>query len=156
LEDAITFSHEDHPNRIPNMGQYPLVVDSVIGNACFSKVLMDGGSSLYILYVHTLRLLGIRLDQLRPSTTAFHGVTLGKRVHPLGQIDLPVSFGTPDNFREEMLTFKVVGFRGAYHTILGQPFYAKFMAVPNYTYLKMKMSGPKGVITDRARVRLRR
>jgi hypothetical protein len=41
----------------------------------------------------------------------------------------------------------VVGFRGAYHVILGRPCYAKFMAVPNYTYLKMKMSGPKGVIT---------
>jgi hypothetical protein len=41
----------------------------------------------------------------------------------------------------------VVGFRGAYHAILGRPCYAKFMAVPNNTYLKMKMSGPKGVIT---------
>jgi hypothetical protein len=41
----------------------------------------------------------------------------------------------------------VVGFRGAYHAILGRPCYAKFMAVPNYTYLKMKMSGPNGVIT---------
>jgi hypothetical protein len=72
-EDAITFSREDHPNRIPNPGQYPLVVDPVIGNARFSKVLMDGGSSLNILYAQTLRLLGIRLDQLRPSTTPFHG-----------------------------------------------------------------------------------
>jgi hypothetical protein len=57
-------------------------------------------------------------------------------------------FGTPDNFRKETLTFEVVGFRGAYHAILGRPCYAKFMAVPNYTYLKMKMSGPKGVITS--------
>jgi hypothetical protein len=86
------------------------------------------------------------LDQLRPSTTPFHGVAPGKRVQPLGQIDLPVWFGTPDNFRMEMLTFKVVGFKGAYHAILGRPCYAKFMAVPNYTYLKMKMSGPNGVI----------
>jgi hypothetical protein len=61
-EDAITFSCEDHPNRIPNPGQYPLFVDPVIGNARFSKVLMDGGSSLNILYAHTLRLLGIGLD----------------------------------------------------------------------------------------------
>jgi hypothetical protein len=83
-EDAITFSREDHSNRIPNPGQYPLVVDPVIGNARFSKVLMDGGSSLNILYAHTLRLLGIRLDQLRPSTTRFHGVAPGKRVQPLG------------------------------------------------------------------------
>jgi hypothetical protein len=146
-EDAITFSREDHPNRIPNWGQYPLVVDPVIGNSRFSKMLMDGGSSLNILYAHTLWLMGIRLDQLRPSTMPFHAVTLGKRVQPLGQIDLLVWLGTPDNFHKETLTFKVVGFRGAYHAILGRPCYAKFMAVPNYTYLKMKMPGPKGVIT---------
>jgi hypothetical protein len=30
---------------------------------------------------------------------------------------------------------------------LGRPCYAKFMAVPNYTYLKLKMPGPNGVIT---------
>jgi hypothetical protein len=87
------------------------------------------------------------LDQLRPSTTPFHGVAPGKCVQPVGQIDLPVWFGTPDNFRKETLTFEVVGFRGAYHAIFGRPCYAKFMAVPNYTYLKMKMSGLKGVIT---------
>jgi hypothetical protein len=141
--DAITISREDHPNRIPNPGQYPLV----IGNARFSKVPMDGGSSLNILYAHTLQLMGIGLDQLWPSTTPFHGVAPSKRVQPLGQIDLPVWFGTPANFRKETLTFEVVGFRGAYHTILGRPCYAKFMAVPNYTYFKMKMPGPKGVIT---------
>jgi hypothetical protein len=31
--------------------------------------------------------------------------------------------------------------------VLGRPCYAKFMAVPKYTYLKLKMSGPNGVIT---------
>jgi hypothetical protein len=159
-EDAIMFSREDHPNRIPNPGQYPLVVDPVLRNAQFSKVLMDGGSSLNILYTHTLRLLGIGLDQLQPSMTPFHGVAPGKREQPLGQIDLPVWFGTPDNYRKETLTFEVVGFRGAYHAILGRPCYAKFMAVPNYTYLKMKMPGPnarhhRGLI-HRAHVRLRR
>ena len=39
------------------------------------------------------------------------------------------------------------GFPGTYHTILGRPCYAKFMAVPNYTYLKLKLSGPNGIIT---------
>jgi hypothetical protein len=75
--------------------------------------------------------------------TPFHGVTPGKRVQPLGQIDLPVWFGTPDNFRKETLTFEVVRFGGAYHAILGRPCYT----VLNCTYLKMKMSGQKGVIT---------
>jgi hypothetical protein len=30
-EDAITFSREDHPNRIPNPGQYPLVSTRSLG-----------------------------------------------------------------------------------------------------------------------------
>jgi hypothetical protein len=41
----------------------------------------------------------------------------------------------------------VVGFQGTYHAVLGRPCYAKFMVVPNYTYLKLKMPGPNGVIT---------
>jgi hypothetical protein len=66
-EDAITFSCEDHPNRIPNPGQYPLVVDPVIGNARFSKVLMDGGSSLNILYAQTKE---VPLDPAAPEGKA--------------------------------------------------------------------------------------
>jgi hypothetical protein len=68
-------------------------------------------------------------------------------VHALGQIDLPVFFGTPTNFKKEVHTFEVVGFRGTYHTVLGRQCYAKFMVIPNYTYLKLKMPGPTGVIT---------
>ena len=41
----------------------------------------------------------------------------------------------------------MVGFKGTYHAIVGRPCYAKFMAVSNYTYLKLKMPGPNGVIT---------
>ena len=70
----------------------------------------------------------------------------GKRTRPLGRIDLSVCFGTPSNYHKEVLTFDVVGFKGTYHTILGRPCYAKFMVVPNYTYLKLKMPGPNGVI----------
>jgi hypothetical protein len=66
---------------------------------------------------------------------------------PIGQIDLSVTFGDMRNFRTETLTFEVVGFTGMYHAILGRPAYAKFMAVLNYTYLKLKIPGPKGIIT---------
>ncbi|XP_039833236.1 uncharacterized protein LOC120694135 [Panicum virgatum] len=71
--------------------------------------------------------MGIGLDKLRPSKLPFHGVAPGKQVQPLGQIDRPVCFGTAANFRKEVLTFVVVGFRGAYSAILGHPCYAKFM-----------------------------
>ena len=70
-----------------------------------------------------------------------------KKALPVGRIDLLICFGTAANFRKESLTFEVVGFQGIYHAIIGHPAYAKFMAIPNYTYLKLKMPGPKGVIT---------
>jgi hypothetical protein len=144
---AITFDRNDHSDYVPNPGVYPLVVDPIIANYRLTKVLMDGGSSLNIIYAQTLDLLGITRTHLRPSVGGFHGVVLGKRAEPVGWVNLPVCFGTPANFRKETLTFEVVGFHGTYHTILGRPCYARFMAVPNYTYLKLKMPGPNGVIT---------
>jgi hypothetical protein len=66
---------------------------------------------------------------------------------PLRQIDLSITFGDPSNFRKETLTFEVVRFRGTYHAVLGWLCYVKFMAIPNYTYVKLKMPGPNGVIT---------
>jgi hypothetical protein len=146
-DKPITFDQGDHPDCVPSPGKYPLVVDPVIDNIRLTKVLMDGGSNLNIIYAETLGLLQIDLSSIRAGVAPFHGIIPGKRVQPLGQLDLPVYFGTPSNFCKETLTFEVVGFRGTYHAVLGRPCYTKFMAVHNYTYLKLKMSGPNGVIT---------
>jgi hypothetical protein len=75
------------------------------------------------------------------------GVVPERRATMFGQIDLPVTFGTHANFRTETLTFEASGFPGTYHTILGWPCYMKFMDIPNYTYLKLKMMGLVGSIT---------
>ena len=56
-------------------------------------------------------------------------------------------FGSPDNFRSEELIFDVVPFRSGYHALLGRTAFARFNAVPHYAYLKLKMPGPRGVIT---------
>jgi hypothetical protein len=146
-DKPITFDQGDHPDCVPSPGRYPLVVDPIISNARLTKVLMNGGSSLNIIYAETLRLLEIDLSTIRAGAAPFHGIVPEKRVLPLGQLDLPICFGTPSNFRKETLMFEVVGFRGTYHAVLGRPCYAKFMVVLNYTYLKLKMSGPSGVIT---------
>ena len=60
LDLAITFDRDDHPDHVPNPRKYPLVVDPIVGNTRLTKVLMDGGSSLNIIYVDTLDLLGAR------------------------------------------------------------------------------------------------
>jgi hypothetical protein len=100
---------------------------------------MDGGSGINVLYASTLDDMGISQSQQRPSTAPFHGVVLGMEALPIGQIDLPITFGDLRNFRTETLTFEVVGFSGTYHAILGRPEYAKYMAMPNYTYLMISV-----------------
>jgi hypothetical protein len=84
-EMAITFDRDDHPDYVPNLGVYPLVVDPIIANTRLTKVLMDGGNSLNIIYAQTLDLLGITRTHLRPSVGGFHGVVLGKRAEPVGR-----------------------------------------------------------------------
>ena len=59
-DKPITFDQGDHPDCVPSPGKYPLVVDPVIDNTRLTKVLMDGGSNLNIIYAETLGLLGIR------------------------------------------------------------------------------------------------
>ncbi|XP_066351429.1 uncharacterized protein [Miscanthus floridulus] len=112
-----------------------------------TKVLMDGGSGLNIMYAKTLDAMGIDRSHIRSTRVPFHGVMPRKRAIPLRQIDLPIIFGDLANYRTETLTFEVVGFHGTYHAIQGRLCYAKFMAVPIYTYLKLKMLGPHVVIT---------
>ena len=108
---------------------------------------MDGDSSLNILYAETLKGMGIPMSRLSTSNMSFYGVIPGKKAALLGQIALDVVFGDSKNFRKEKLTFEVVDFQSAYHAILGRPAYARLMAQTCYVYLKMKMPGPKGVIT---------
>jgi len=46
----------------------------------------------------------------------------------------------------------VADFDGTYHAILGHPSLTKFMAVPHYSYLVLKMPTEKGVLTVRGNV----
>jgi hypothetical protein len=108
---------------------------------------MDGGSGVNMLYASMLDDMDIPRSALRPSTAPFHEVVPGMEALPIGQMDLPVTFGDMQNFRTETFTFEVVQFSVTYHVILRRLTYAKFMAVPNYTYLKLKIPGPKGIIT---------
>jgi hypothetical protein len=145
-EVSITFDRKDHPDRVPQPGCYPLVVAPLFRTKQIRKVLMDGGSNINVLYVSMVDDMDISRSQLWPLTMPFHGVVPGMEALPIRQIDLPVTFGTLQNFRTETLTLEVVEFSGTYHTILGRPAHAKFIAVPNYTYLKLKIPAPKGII----------
>jgi hypothetical protein len=63
-----------------------------------------------------------------------------------------VQFGTADYFRTDYVNFVVTDFEGTYHAILSHPAITKFMVVPNYRYLVLKMPMEKGVLTLRGNV----
>jgi hypothetical protein len=111
-------------------------------------VLIDGGSSsINLLYRSSMEKLGIPLAELKPSWLTFHGIVHGHSCAPLGRVQLEVLFGEKSNSRREPIWFEVVDISSPYHALLGRPALAQFMAVPHYAYLKMKLPGPRGVIT---------
>jgi hypothetical protein len=82
-DKPITFDQDDHPDHVPSPGKYPLVDDPVIGNVRLTKVLMDGGSSLNIIYAKTLRLLQIDLSMIWAVQRPFTGSSPGSASSPL-------------------------------------------------------------------------
>ena len=147
----ITWSQKDHPSVMPNPGGYALVLDPIfIGpdlNVKFSRVLIDDGSSINILYRDTMVKLGITENMLEPSRTTFHGIVPGVSCAPMGKIRVDVLFGTKENCRTENILFEVVDLESPYHALLGRPALAQFMAATHIGYLKMKVPGPNGIIT---------
>lgn len=92
-------------------------------------------------------------NKLKPSKAPFYGIVPGNASFPVGTVVLLVTFGTPNNYRTELMKFEVAEFEFSYHAILERPALAKFMAVPHYVYLLLKMPGKIGVLTFRGDLR---
>jgi hypothetical protein len=123
------------------------VLDPIINGYHFTRVLMDGGSDLNLIYQDTVRKMGIDPTQISHSNTTFKGVIPGQEARCTGSLLLEVVFGSPDNFRSERLTFHIAPFRSDYQALLGRKAFARFNAIPHYAFLKLKMPGPRGIIS---------
>jgi hypothetical protein len=73
----ITFSRADQWANIPELGRFPLILNPIIRNVLFEKVLIDGGSALDILLCNALTELNIKPEDLEPYDAPFWGVLLG-------------------------------------------------------------------------------
>jgi hypothetical protein len=122
-------------DKLSEPGKFPLVLDPVVAEVRLSKVLIDGGSDLNLIFASTLRNMG--LDCIVPGNAA----------HPLGMVVLLVTFGTRENYRTEFIKFEVANFESSYDAILDCLALAKFMVVLHYVYLLLKMPGQSGVLT---------
>jgi hypothetical protein len=146
-EQPITFSRADHWVHIPDPGSYPLVVEPIVEGTLLPHTLIDGGSEHNVIFIETLKKMDFDFKRLTTCDEPFFGIVASKAAYPMGRVSLPVTFSTEENFRTEYLNFEVADFKSSYHTILGRPMLAKFMAIQHYTYLVLKMPVPNGVPT---------
>jgi hypothetical protein len=148
-EVPITFSRVDQWTSFSEPGRFPLVLKPVVTGFKLNKVLIDSGSGLNVPFTKTLKKMKLDITHmLTMSTSPFYGIVPGNAAIPLGSVVLPVTFGeTRKNYRTEYIKFEVADFETSYHAILGRPTIAKFMAVPHYTYLVLKMPSPAGVLS---------
>jgi hypothetical protein len=144
---AITFSKKDHWVQIPDPGTYPSVVNPIVNGAFLPKTLIDGGSSLIIIFIEMLCKMEFDFNKMTACDEPFYGVVPGKAAYPIGRVCLPITFGIEENFRIEYLTFEVANFHSSYHAIFGRPMLAKFMAIPHHTYLIMKIPAPNRILS---------
>ena len=111
-EKPISWSRADHPEVMPSPGSYALVLDATLatnrGAARFSRVLIDGGSSINIMYRDTMEKLNVKTKQLMPTRTVFHGIVPGLSCAPIGKIKIDVLFGDKEHFCREAIWFEVV------------------------------------------------
>jgi hypothetical protein len=155
-EVSITFSRVDQWTSFSEPGRFPLVLKPVVAGSKLNKVLIDSGSGLNVLFTKTLKKMKLEITHmLTKSNTPFYGIVPGNAAIPLGSVVLPVTFReSRDNYRTEYVKFEVADFETSYHAILGRPAIAKFMAVPHYTYLVLKMPSPAGVLSLQGDLRI--
>jgi hypothetical protein len=148
-EVPITFSRIDQWKSFSKLGRFPLFLKFVVADSRLNKVLIDGRSRLNVLFTKTLKKMKLDItDMLTKSVSPLYSIVPGNMAIPLGSVVLPVTFGEKrENYHTEYIKYEVTDFKTSYHAILGKPAISKFMAVPHYTYLVLKMPSPDRVLT---------
>jgi hypothetical protein len=130
-----------------------LIVNPIIKDVNLNRVLVDGGSSLNILFLEIYHQIGLSMLALHLSQAPFHGIVPRATGTPVGKITLHVTFETQKKFYTKYIQFEVANFGMAYNEFLRRLARTKFMAIPHYAYLVQKMSGPSGVISIKGDVK---
>jgi hypothetical protein len=137
-KSLITFHRRHHLDSIPKPKRLPLIVERLVRMTQLTKALMNAGSGLNLMFLDTFEGLGLTQDQLKISPHPFYGVVLapsGRLLHP-----------SPSETRAPT-TPKHSSLRCSASSSLTMPCYIKFMVIPSYASLKLKILRPIGVIT---------
>ena len=110
----IFFTDEDLANiNLPHVE--PLVIKLRIGDAVVSRVLVNGGNSLDVIFKNALKRMGVVEELIQPVSTHIYAFN-GTRVKPIGTITLPIYVAN----RVLTVKFFVVDTQSTMNAIMGQ------------------------------------
>ncbi|XP_073138648.1 uncharacterized protein [Henckelia pumila] len=114
-----------------------LVVTVTIVNYDVTRIFVDSGSSVNILFKGTLDQINIEGCELESMSTPLYGFT-GHAIRPMGKIDLPMSMGSDPKRVKKMVRFTVVDAPSSYNGILGWPSMKDFKDIASTYHQKLK------------------
>ena len=117
-EEEILIGKEVH-NR-------PLYVTGLVGNTTMNRILLDPGSTVNVLPLKTLHMMGMNVRQLTSSILTIHGFNqAGQRV--MGTITLQMEIGE----LYSKAVFYVIDAPTSYNLLLGRPWLHSYGIVPS-------------------------
>ncbi|XP_014499024.1 uncharacterized protein LOC106760107 [Vigna radiata var. radiata] len=140
----ITFTDRDFHAPDPEQDD-PMVITARIAEYDVSKVLIDQGSSVNILYWTTFQKMALAEEAITPFHEQIVGFA-GERVDTRGYLDLRTRLGTGDQSKKICVRFLLVEANTSYNAILGRPCLNAFGAIVSTPHLAMKFPSGKGEI----------
>ena len=81
-EVPITFSRKDQWTNFSEPGRFPLVLDPVVAGSKLTKVLIDGGNGLNVLFAKNLKKMGLNIMEiLTPTNSPFYAIVPGNELY---------------------------------------------------------------------------
>jgi hypothetical protein len=110
-----------------------------------TRVLVDNGSQVEILFLSTFEQMGFDRKQMKEASKPLYG--FGRRkIEPICSVSLPISFVSLRNARTEYITFDVVEMNYLYNAIFERGLLNTFKAALHSLYLYLKVLATLEVI----------
>ncbi|XP_052209219.1 uncharacterized protein LOC127812736 [Diospyros lotus] len=136
-KEPITFTPADRGDIILPHDD-PMVISAVIAKHPISRILVDSGSSINLIYWNCFEQMHISQDRLKKVSSPLYNFT-GEAVSVAGSVQLPVTLGADPQSLTRQANFMVVKApSAAYNMILGRPLLNDMRAVVSSCYLLMK------------------
>jgi hypothetical protein len=86
-EVPISFSRDDQWTSFSEPGKFPLILYLVMASSQLTRVLIDGGSGLNLLFTSTLKKMELDISKMLTSSRApFYSIVPGNATTPLGSV----------------------------------------------------------------------